>query len=490
MVFPEWVLKFKEPKTEIKYIKGCYYKYAIAYRYNPQKKRTDKITKELLGKITENEGFIPSNKLQLKRDATILPRVDIKNYGIYRLFTSLLGDECKDLLSIFSAEISQVLLVVAMMRFAFHHPLKRMSYEHAHDFCSQDWAINGLNDKKITSALKHVGENRNILVDWMKSRLGINDMKLNNFVMIDSTHIHSLSEHLHINATGYNPQHNYDKQIRLMYIFSAQLKLPIYYRLINGNITDLTSMKTCAEELGVENVVFIADKGFYSKKNTTDLRSNHLYYIIPLQRDNNLIDFGPLQAANFKKNLRTHFIYQNRVIWYYSYEKNGEKLTTFLDETLRLEEENDYLTRTKTQPDAYKEDNFFEKMHQFGTLTITSYLPEELTPQQLYETYKQRNEIEMMFDAYKNVLKADVTYMQNRYVMEGWLMANFIAMTAYYRLYQRLKEAKMLSKYAPKDILQISRSIHKLKINNIWKTSEITKKDTELLKKIKIDYLT
>lgn len=50
MALPKWVQKFKEPKTEIKYIKGGYYKYKVTYKYNPQKKRTDKITGVLLGK--------------------------------------------------------------------------------------------------------------------------------------------------------------------------------------------------------------------------------------------------------------------------------------------------------------------------------------------------------------------------------------------------------------------------------------------------------
>lgn len=58
MALPEWVLKFKEPKTEIKKIKGGYYKYALEYKYNTQKKRTDKITGVLLGKITEKDGFV------------------------------------------------------------------------------------------------------------------------------------------------------------------------------------------------------------------------------------------------------------------------------------------------------------------------------------------------------------------------------------------------------------------------------------------------
>jgi len=75
----------------------------------------------------------------------------------------------------------------------------------------------------------------------------------------------------------------------------------------------------------------------------------------------------------------------------------------------------------------------------------------------VYETYKQRNEIEVMFDSYKNYLHADVSYMRNRYVSEGWLFADFIAMTAYYKLYVRLLQAQLLTKYSPKDIVEPQR---------------------------------
>ena len=95
-----------------------------------------------------------------------------------------------------------------------------------------------------------------------------------------------------------------------------------------------------------------------------------------------------------------------------------------------------------------------------------------------------------MFDAYKHFLVADKTYMQDRYVMEGWLMANFIAMIAYYRLYKLLKDANKLSKYSPKDIVEISKSIYQTKIRDTWIRSEITKKIKDLFKLIKIDYLT
>ena len=490
MYLPQWAQAFKEPKTDIRLIRGGYYKYAVEYKYNPKKKRTDKITKHLLGKITEDKGFIPSDKNSLKEQTFQIPRVDIKIYGVSRLFCELLADDLKSLLALFDSGIAQTLLSVAMMRFAYQCPLKRIPYLHAHDYCSLDWAISGLDDKKITATLRFVGENRNKLVAWMKTRTGMSESADDNFVMIDSTHIQSLSENIHINAKGYNPQHNYDPQIRLMYIMSAQLKQPVYYRLINGNITDVTSMKKCVVEFGVQNVVFIGDKGFYSKQNTDDLQANSLYYIIPLFRNNKLIDFKPLQKANFKQEIKKYFIYQERIIWYYEYQNEGQKIITYLDENLRVEEETDYLLRTKTHPDEYSEAQFYEKTHQFGTLSLVSHLPNAEVPQTIYEAYKQRNEIEIMFDAYKNFLKADKTYMQDRYVLEGWLMANFIAMIAYYRLFILLKQAKLLSKHSPMDIVEMSKAIYKLKIGDNWSLSEITKNTIALFKKIKIDYLT
>ena len=233
-------------------------------------------------------------------------------------------------------------------------------------------------------------------------------------------------------------------------------------------------------------MIFIADKGFYSKTNVKILNDNSLKYIIPLYRNNKLIDFTPLQQVDFKKKTQ-FFIYENRVIWYYSYQKDKQQFITFLDEKLRTEEERDYILRIGTHPEEYTKEGFDKKLNAFGTLTFTTNT--DVEPQELYEKYKQRNEIEVMFDSYKNFLKADRMYMQNRIVLEGWLMANFIAMIAYYKLYQKLIHAKQLSKYSPKDIVEISKSIFKVKINDLWKTTETTQKTRDLLEKLKIDYL-
>jgi len=485
---PEWVLKFKEPKTEIKKIKGGYYKYAVSYKYSPQKKRTVKITGVLLGKITEKEGFVPSDKDRLRKKMTT-NHIDIKNYGLFFLFSSLIEEEMKQMEIFFSKDTCEQLFAFAMFRWAYNTPIKRAPYYYNHDFCSQTFGRKSINDKIVSDILKSVGEDRTAVLAWMKSLLDKTGSDSSaEFVMMDSTHVFSKSELLTVNARGYNPDFNFEQQVRLMYLFSAQTQQPVYYRLINGNITDIKSMALCVEEMNIQNVIYIADKGFYSKDNTAMMKTQNLQYIIPLQRNNKLINYKPLQKANFKTNLE-YFIYQNRIIWYYKYKSEGENFITFLDEGLRSKEESDYVTRISTLPETYTKEKFSKKMAGFGTLTFTYDIKTDKTPEEIYQAYKQRNEIETIFDAYKNFLKADLMYMQNRYVLEGWLTANFIAMIAYHKLYIRLKEIKKLNKYSPKDIIELSKAIYKLNINDQWHTSENTKKNMDLFKKLKIDYL-
>jgi hypothetical protein len=508
MYLPEWIQKHKEARTEIKRIGNGFYKYEVAFVYNKEKKKTEKKTIRLLGKITEKDGFVPSSKDELRRRSEELPRVDIKTFGIYHTFSRLMQEEIASLKTVFGEQDAERLLSFAMMRWAYQTPIKRATYYHAHDFCSEYWSGCSLSDKIISSTLKTFGENREKVLEWMKIQLKELPEE-QNFVLMDSTHSLSASEHLAVNAKGYNPNFDFEKQIRLMYLFSAQMKQPIYYRLINGNITDVKSMSLCINEMNVkQKVVFIADKGFFSAENLKMMNEENLSYIIPVHRNNSLIDFSPLEKQNFKKELN-YFIFQDRIIWYYSYQNGDYNLITFLDEVLRIKEEKDYLSRIETHPETHSREGFEEKLHRFGTLTIIysndnqiivndkkekkktkkKVQKEKMFEQIIYESYKQRNEIEIMFDSYKNCLDADVSYMQNRYVLEGWLFANFIAMIAYYKLYANLQQAELLSKYSPKDIIELSKAIYKTKIRATWFQSEITEKIRKIFNKINIDYL-
>jgi hypothetical protein len=510
MYLPDWIQQHKEPRTEIKKIKNGFYKYEVAFVYNKEKKKTEKKTVRLLGKITEKDGFIASSKDSLRRKSEEFLQVDIKTFGVYHLFSDLMKEEIISLTELFGAEQTEQLLSFSMMRWAYQTPIKRATSYHWHDFCSEHWASKSMSDKIISLNLSRLGENREKVVGWMQTLLSDVSEHEQHFVLMDSTHTLSVSDHLAVNAKGYNPAFDFEKQIRLMYLFSTQMKQPVYYRLINGNITDVKSMSLCIKEMNIKDrVVFIADKGFFSAENIAMLDEEKLMYIIPLHRNNSLIDFAPLQGSDFKKEMQ-YFIFESRVIWYYSYQTENYHLITFLDEALRIQEERDYLSRIASHPENYSKTKFDEKYHRFGTLTMVYKIEKqkvenEMEPKQskrkkkpekeislqqtVYESYKQRNEIEVMFDCYKNYLEADVSYMQNRYVLEGWLFANFIAMIAYYKLYVRLRKADLLTKYSPKDIIEQSKAICKVKIRGEWKLAEMTEKTRGIFAKIGIDYL-
>jgi hypothetical protein len=68
----------------------------------------------LLGKITEQHGFVPSPKNTLGLAARTRPRVDIKTFGLYALFDTLVKDEIPSLKAVFGEERVEALLTFAM----------------------------------------------------------------------------------------------------------------------------------------------------------------------------------------------------------------------------------------------------------------------------------------------------------------------------------------------------------------------------------------
>ena len=48
---PDWIKKYKEPKTEIKWSNGHFYKYRVEYKYNKEKKLVGKLKSTKKGKV-------------------------------------------------------------------------------------------------------------------------------------------------------------------------------------------------------------------------------------------------------------------------------------------------------------------------------------------------------------------------------------------------------------------------------------------------------
>ena len=457
---------------------GKYYLYAVSSKYDPVLKRAKKISGRLLGKIDEQNGFVESSKDKL-RNAVGLPKISdnltTKDFGTQELILKLASKQLEALEKVFE-EDARAMFLFAFLRLTEQSPIKNVLFYYLHSYWSQTWPAAKVSDKDISLLLRRVGENRTKIMEYQKLFF-----KEEETVLLDMTHVITHSHKLESAQSGYNNSMSFKPQVNLMYLFSAQQHEPIYYRLVPGNIRDVKAFTLSIQECKLQNIMLIADKGFYSKKNIAELDQPKLSYIIPLQRGSSLIEYPkPNDEAN--KIWDGYFTFNGTIIWY----KAKTNVTLYLNQALKIAEEKDYFTRVEGQKEKYSMDNFYKKKMHFGTLALLS-KHKDKTAEQIYTSYKSRTNVETMFDAYKNIIDADKTYMQNEAAMEGWMFVSHIALQMYYIIYEQLNQQKILKKYSVSDFLKFTHRIKKIKINDNWYTSEVTKPIKTLLDKIGLD---
>lgn len=477
MEHPKWALKEKRKGTELRLIRGTYYLYEVSSRWNPEKKRAQKITGRLLGKITP-KGFIQSPKYALSQRP--IQSVIVREYGASHFLWQLISDVTIALQDAFPSCWREI-LIISCMRLLYQSPMKNIDFHFKHSYLSALYPDVSVTDKKISSLLRILGNWREKISAFFKTH--IIGMR-NDYMLIDATHLLSYSQDMEIAKPGYNNQHEFAPQVNLLFVYSSTLQLPVYYRIVPGNVREVKAFKLTLKESGIEDAVVIADKGFYSDNNVAQLEGERLQFIIPLRRSSTLIDYAPLEKSQ-KQGFQGYFKFNNRYIWYYSYQTNKRMIHCYLDERLRTREEHDYLTRIETHPETHTIKDFYSRQIRFGTLAIITNLT-HASSEQIYTNYKSRNNIEIMIDAMKNVLKADNSYMRNQTALEGWMFITFIALQWYYRIYKLLSEKQLLSNFSPLDLLMHLIEIKKVKINDSWHTAEITSKTQKLMEKLDI----
>ena len=335
-----------------------------------------------------------------------------------------------------------------------------------------------MSSASLSVFLQELGTKRPQIVGFMKEYLSKEQ-----YVLFDGTNIISNSDHMDINRIGYNSHRLFDPQINLLYAFSSCSHTPGYYRVLPGNIRDVSAFKQCVQESGISNMVVVADKGFGSEANFKMLEDNGLKYIIPLKRNNSAIQKEKLKTGN-KADFDGHFRFNNRVIWYYSYFLDGKHIYVYLDSDLRNKEEKDYIRRIDENCEDYTVESFMEKQYDFGVISFRTNIDD--TAENLFHLYKTRGEIEQSFDFLKNLLEQDHTYLQSVYSVEAWAFINHISLMLVYAVYARLKSAELLSKYSVSDFLIHLKYVHAVKMNSSWVTGEISGKTQKLLDALRI----
>lgn len=471
---PKWATKHKRKGTELRLINGNYYLYEASSKWDPEKKRARKISGKLLGKVTKESGFIESDKAKLRKRELSVSELSIKEYGVTSLINTHFS-RYTGLLEKHFPEHWQAITALAYGRLVHHSAMKNMEFHYLNSYLSEQYPKLALSPKSLTRVLRELGCKRTGITDFFKEFNQANDN-----ILFDGTDLLSSSKKMDITKLGKSKKGTFGSLANIMFIFSMGLQLPIYYRILPGNIKDIKSFKLCLDESQVRDAVIIADKGFYSESNIARMKGENLKFIIPLRRNSAHVPYGKVRVAD-KKTFDGFFKYEGRIIWHYT--SNGpENITLYLDEELKAEETKDYLNRTESLPEKYNFGAFHEKQHSFGTIALMHNV--ERPPKDVFLNYKGREEVEGMIDILKNIVDADKSYMQNEQALEAWMFINYIALHWYYKIYHLMVANDLNNKYSPMDFIMFLKEIRKVKINGAWHNAEITAKTEKLLNKI------
>ncbi len=474
---PDWVLKYQTKGTQIIKNGNGYYLYKVTSKWCPEKGRSQKITEKYLGKITP-EGIIKPLKDRMEES---MKNISVKEYGATQFIVETNRDIIDLLKSIYPHSWKEI-FIFSLFRLLYSSPIKSIQDYYSTSFISEIIKDASVSRRKVSNLLREIGKQREKEKMFIKHFIAGTK-----FAVIDLTHVFSFSENVISATKGYNSNMEFLPQINFALIFSLDKHLPSYFRILPGNIRDVSSLILTVEESGIKDVILLGDKGFFSEdnietieKDINKLQRKNINYIFPLRRNLSIIDYKIIEKGD-KRAFEGYFMFEGRPIWYYTYPFGNKKVFVFLDEKLKAEEEKDFLARVKNKEEL---DKFFTKQYLLGTIAVITSINE--SGEKIYELLKCRNDIETAFDAFKNILKADRTYVQDDYQMEGWMFINFISLIFYYRIYNLLANKKMLKNNSPKDILMHLSRIYKLKIENKWMTSEIPKKVKKIIDTLKI----
>lgn len=495
--YPDWVVKYRKPGIEIRRIKENFYVYEFSSFYDKEKKKGRKKTGAYLGKITKEDGFVPTRSKKVDKSFMTFNQstLSTKEYGLSAFIQSYCS-EIVELLKKHFPDKWEYILVGLFSRLAHTSPLKNIEYYFKKSYLSEQYDIK-VNSKVMSQLIRELGSNRIPIINYMKSFFG------DGVVLIDATSIISYSQNLSRVYTNLSKNGTYEPLFNLLYFYSPENYLPAYYRLFNGNIKDVKMISMAIKESKYRNALVIADKGFYSEENLAILEAEQLKYIIPLKRNSTLIDNNAYQGLTQSPDV---FLFKKRPVYFTSYslqtnkkknkqtassvkarklKQNERKVYLFIDEAMMLKEKQDFIYRMQTTPQHYTRELFQQKMNEFGSFAVITNKDDD--PENVFLNYKSRVGVEILFDAAKNILGNDYTYMQNDDALEGWMFLNHLALQVHHKIYAILRQQNLLSKYSIRDLIERLMDIKRVRVNDEWLLEPIIKDQQILLKKLGID---
>ena len=442
----DWVKKIVDEArsrygpVEVKRVGNNYYISRVSSVYDPLKKRARKISGEYIGKVT------PSGIVRASRRSSA-PR-SVFEYGNAKLLYDLSSGMMEGLKTHFPS-MWREMFAMCTVRTIRHAPLKYMDAAWENLYLSVDLNAS-LSPSTLSSTLRYIGK------DWESQRrffMGL--MKKRDTILFDLSSIFSRGENVLLSEKGYNRHRINIRQINFAMAFSRNDFIPTVLKPLPGSVRDVKSLYHFLKEFDLRKSILVLDRGFFSFPNIEYFLANDIEFIQPLSRVMKIIDYSiPLDHV---------LTYRGRGIRYSRVDvtdrigkiislKEDKRVFLYLYEDVKLrgEEESNLIILLRNRK-IRKYDTA-----RLGKVSILSSM--DMDGELLYSIYKSREDVEQSFDAMKNELEEDKTYLQDDESIWGYFFVTFLSLYQHYRVLALIRSNDLIGKLSVNEVLlQLSR---------------------------------
>lgn len=462
--FPDWVMKHKKKGIAIEKRGNSYYAKRVTSVWDPEMKKPRTKTLEYLGTVSPN-GIIPSrNKRNLKIGG-------ILEAGHIAFLERFVNNISEPLIDIFPRDWQNI-LSAACIKLCYQEPFSRMKIRHDTSWSRRLWPGAALSKNSITKFLPRIGR------QWNAQREFFTEIsKDEKHMAIDLSHIFSNSQNIPWLEVSHNPEEIWKPQLEILLMWGTSNKRPGFMKLLPGATHSAKALSNTIWESGLQEVIAIMDKGFYSQDNIDFLEDANIQYAMALKRD------LPIIKHSTHLKYKDYFHYKKHAQWYRSMDLgDGRTVYHYLDKSLADKEESAYLAMVE-EGEATKT-NYNRLKRRFGTLSIIT--DTGLPAKDVYHLYKERREIEYAFEAFKKTLDADVTWMRTRESLQGYLFVHFIALHLYSQVLDHLKRKDLLERYSVLDILTYLSKVCVVEVGGEDRVGEVSKQTQKVIDLLEI----
>jgi transposase len=152
-------------------------------------------------------------------------------------------------------------------------------------------------------------------------------------------------------------------------------------------------------------------------------------------------------------------------------------LYLFEDVKLRAEEETTFIELI--HEGKRKKEGLLKEKRKFGKIAILSNIDTE--GEEIYLLYKEREDVEIAFDAMKNELENDKSYLADDDAVRGYFFISFISLYLYFRILNLLRQRGLVGKMSVGEVLfELSKVYLVYYSDGEKKLSEIPRKAEEI----------